>query len=197
MTSDTTKTARVEILYFSGFGHTQKQAEALHEGAAATTGAGLWAVDDTGTLGDDGWAALDAAGAIVFGSPTYMGGPAWQLKKVIDESSKRWMERAWVDKLAGGFTNSAGLVGDKGETLGAFQILAAQHGMLWVPLNQTPANVMASTADDVNWAGANVGAMAISPADAGPDQAPRKGDLESARLYGQRIATLVRDGISR
>ena len=32
------------------------------------------------------------------------------------------------------------------------------------------------------------GAMAISPSDASAEQAPGKGDLETARLFGKRVA---------
>ncbi|MFO6089736.1 flavodoxin family protein, partial [Pseudomonas aeruginosa] len=35
-------------------------------------------------------ARLVEADAIVFGSPTYMGGPAWQFKKFADATSKLW-----------------------------------------------------------------------------------------------------------
>ncbi len=32
------------------------------------------------------------------------------------------------------------------------------------------------------------GALAVSPSDASPEEAPRKGDLETARLLGARVA---------
>ncbi|EPO6698409.1 flavodoxin family protein, partial [Pseudomonas aeruginosa] len=35
-------------------------------------------------------ARLVEADAIVYGSPTYMGGPAWQFKKFADATSKPW-----------------------------------------------------------------------------------------------------------
>ena len=54
--------------------------------------------------------ALDAADAIIFGSPTYMGMASWQFKKFADATSKRWFTSAWKDKVAGGFTISATLI---------------------------------------------------------------------------------------
>ena len=60
---------------------------------------------------------LAAADAIVFGSPTYMGGVSWQFKKFADASSKPWYVQAWRNKLAAGFTNSATLNGDKFSSL--------------------------------------------------------------------------------
>lgn len=183
--------ARIEIISYSGFGHTLKQAQAVLEGAKSEGEARLWTIPDDGVMPEEFWDAADAADCLVFGSPTYMGGPAWQFKRFADESSKRWMEGTWLDKFAGGFTNSASPVGDKGETINYFRTLAGQHGMLWVPLAQPPANTLASTPNDRNWAGGSGGALAISPADASPDQAPRAGDLLSARDYGARLAQIA------
>jgi NAD(P)H dehydrogenase (quinone) len=79
-------TASTVIVYHSGYGHTRRMAEAVAEGAGCV----LYAIDADGNIADDGWAALDAADAIIFGSPTCMGGPSWQFKKFADTSSKAW-----------------------------------------------------------------------------------------------------------
>lgn len=181
--------AKIEIVYFSGFGHTTKQAEAIAQGAGPN--ARLWQVPEDGIVSQDTWAALDAADAIIFGSPTYMGGPAWQFKRFADESSKRWMGQDWADKLMGGFTNSASTNGDKGSTMLFFATLAAQHSGLWVSLSQMPANTMDSTPEHTNWGGGSFGPLATSPSDSSPDQGPRAGDLDSARQYGARVLKLL------
>jgi NAD(P)H dehydrogenase (quinone) len=36
------------------------------------------------------------------------------------------------------------------------------------------------------------GALAVSPSDASAEEAPRKGDLETARLLGVRVAELAK-----
>ncbi|WP_031191886.1 flavodoxin family protein, partial [Streptomyces peucetius] len=74
---------------------------------------------------------LDAADAIVFGSPTYMGTASGAFHVFAEATSKRWATRAWQDKLAAGFTNSGSKSGDKLHTLQFFTVLAAQHGMHW------------------------------------------------------------------
>ncbi|MFY0597369.1 MAG: flavodoxin family protein [Cognatishimia sp.] len=188
--------ARIEIIYFSGYGHTTNQANAVFEGAQAAGNAQLWQIPEDGVIDETVWTALDNADAVIFGSPTYMGGPAWQFKRFADESSNRWMEQAWKDKFAGGFTNSASAVGDKGETINYFRTLAGQQGMLWVPLAQMPANTLESGPEDRNWLGGSGGALALSPSDASAEQAPRAGDLASARDYGRRIALIAESKIS-
>ena len=76
------------IVYHSGYGHTRRMAEAVADGAAGTP----VAIDAQGAIPEDGWRTLDAADAIVFGSPSYMGGPSWQFKRFADGSSRRAVE---------------------------------------------------------------------------------------------------------
>jgi NAD(P)H dehydrogenase (quinone) len=177
--------ANVAVVFHSGYGHTKRMAEYVAKGA----GADLIEVDAEGNITEAQWATLDAAKAIVFGSPTYMGMVSWQFKKFADATSKRWFTMAWKDKLFGGFTNSASLNGDKGSTMHYFVTLAMQHGGLWAGVGIPPANTSAATRQDVNNIGSAMGAMAISPSDKGAD-AMSDGDLETARLYGERIAKL-------
>lgn len=182
--------AKVVIVYHSGYGHTKKQAEAVHAGAAAVAGAQVetLAINGDGLLPDEAWHTLAAADAIVFGSPTYMGMVSWQFKRFADASSKAWFTQQWKDKLAAGFTNSASTSGDKLSTLHYMYTLAMQHGMLWVGTGMMPANHSTNGRTDLNWIGAFSGAMAVSHADVGPDQAPPEGDLATARAFGERVA---------
>lgn len=180
MTSDSSRTV---IVYHSGYGHTQRIAEAVAEGARGT----LVAIDAEGNVPEAGWDALALADAIIFGSPTYMGGPSWQFKKFADASSKPWFADVWKDKVFGGFTNSASINGDKLNTLQYFVLLVGQHGGLWVSLAVKPANVKASKRDDPNRMGSYIGPMAQCDADAAPEEMSA-GDLETSRLYGARVA---------
>lgn len=178
--------SRVVVVYHSGYGHTQRMAQAVAQGANAE----LIAIDAEGNLPAGGWEQLEAADAIVFGSPTYMANVSWQFKKFADASSKPWFAQKWKDKLAGGFTNSAGMNGDKQNVLLAMFSLAMQHGMLWVGQGLMPANTKAAQRDDVNYLVSYAGAIAQSPSDGGA-QDMSAGDLETARLYGQRVAELA------
>lgn len=182
--------SRIAVVYFSGYGHTARQAEAVAAGARSVSGAevDVLAIDSQGDLPDGGFDVLAAADAIIYGSPTYMGGPAWQFKKFADASSKPWFTQVWKDKLAAGFTNSASVNGDKYATINYFWTLAMQHGQLWVGTGLMPANTKVHGPADVNWTAGFGGAMAISPSDASADEAPRSGDLETARLLGVRVA---------
>lgn len=181
---------KIAIVYFSGYGHTAKQAEAVEKGAAGVHGAEVTVlrIDEHGELPHNGWDVLVAQDAIIYGSPTYMGGAAWQFKKFADASSKPWFSSAWKDKVAAGFTNSASVNGDKFSTINYFFTLSQQHGQIWIGTGLLPANKKENGPSDVNWTAGSAGALAISPSDASPDEAPRHGDLETARLLGERVA---------
>ncbi len=179
----------VVVVYHSGYGHTKKQAEAVHAGAAGVAGtqAHLIAIGADGELPAGGWETLAAADAIIMGSPTYMGMASWQFKKFADTSSKAWFGQAWKDKIAGGFTNSAAMTGDKHSTLHYFFTLAMQHSMIWVGTGLMPASAKSATRNDINYLGSLAGAMATTPSDASAEEVV-SGDMETAKLYGARIA---------
>lgn len=179
------------IIYHSGYGHTSKQTEAIREGVASVVGvsASLISIDPDGNIPEASWEILKTASAIIFGSPTYMGGPSWQFKKFADASSKPWFQQLWKDKIAAGFTNSATINGDKFSTISYFITFAMQHSMIWIGTGLMPSNKKDSSRNDVNWLGGFSGALAQSPSDSSPDEGPLPGDLETARLLGVRVAT--------
>ena len=167
------------VIFHSGYGHTQRVAQFVAEGADAQ----LVTIDADGNITDAEWAALDAAVAIIMGSPTYMGMASWQFKKFADASSKKWYTSAWKDKVAGGFTCSSQPSGDKLSTLQYFITLAMQQGMIWV-------GQPAMNDGTINRIGSNSGVMAqvgpTSPAEDIP-----QGDLDTAKAYGARVAQVA------
>ena len=176
----------VIIVYHSGYGHTQRMAQSVAEGS----GGQLIAVDADGNLPAGGWEQLNAADAIIFGSPTYMGGVSWQFKKFADASSRPWYAQAWKDKLFAGFTNSAAMNGDKFSSLSYMMTLAMQHGGIWVGLGVLPSNSKSAARNDPNFLGSYSGAIAQSPSDASvADMLP--GVLETARGCGRRVAEVA------
>jgi NAD(P)H dehydrogenase (quinone) len=119
---------RIAIVFHSGYGHTRRFAEHVREGVAASgVTVESIAIDSDGNVEDAAWQTLRDSDAIIFGTPTYMGGPSWQFKKFADASSKQWFAMDWKGKVAAGFTNSASTTGDKESTLHYLVTLASQH----------------------------------------------------------------------
>lgn len=183
----------VAIVHHSGFGHTRKQADAVRSGVEGNVdvSASTILIDAEGNLPAAAWDELLTADAIIFGAPTYMGSVSWQFKKFADASSKPWFGQAWKDKIAAGFTNSASMNGDKHSTLHYMITLAMQHGMLWVGTGMLPSNNKEATRNDINFLGSYAGAIAQSPSDATPAEGPLPGDLETAILFGKRVAQIA------
>ena len=171
--------SKTVVVYHSGYGHTQRVAQFVAEGAKAQ----LIAIDADGHVSDADWTAINAADAIIFGSPTYMGMVSWQFKKFADATSKQWMSGAWKDKVAGGFTISASPSGDKLSTIQYFITLAMQQGMVWIGQAQPNDG-------SINRLGSSSGVMAqVGPTSPAADIP--QGDLDTGKAYGARVAHMA------
>ncbi|MBD2318169.1 flavodoxin family protein [Phormidium tenue] len=184
----------IAIVYFSGSGHTHLTAEAIAVGSRKVTHHvdllritgeqitnGRWQDDEI-------MAKLNQADAIIFGSPTYMGGVAAQFKAFLDAASSAWFTQQWKDKIAAGFTHSSSLSGDKQGTLIYLSIYAAQHGMVWIGAGEHPSSYQGKT-DGVNRLGSFLGTMGQTPMNlSGGEAVLDSGDRLTAEYFGQRIA---------
>jgi NAD(P)H dehydrogenase (quinone) len=141
-------TINVGVIYFSGTGKTAAMAEAILAGAQSVADTTVHDLRITGAMINEGrWdnaAFLETLGnceAVLFGTPTYMGGPAAQFKTFADALGEAWYTRSWSGKVAGGFTTSGGLSGDKQGTLLYLTTLAMQLGMIWVGQDSIPGQM--------------------------------------------------------
>ncbi len=167
------------LAYFSG----GRRTEALAHEIATGTGRACRLIDVTG-IGDADWQALDDAPAILFGSPTYMGGVAGGFAQFLEDCSARWEPARWTDKIAGGFTTASHGSGDKLSSLIRMAIFAAQMRMIWVGQGETGAPIVPDN-PGINADGSWLGLMATDPGDG---QFLSTGDAETARRFGARIA---------
>jgi NAD(P)H dehydrogenase (quinone) len=189
--------SKIAIVYYSGTGSTALLAEAVARGAGAVPDTEVELHRIVGSQIKEGrWSddavlsKLNEADAIIFGTPTYIGGVAAQLKAFIDATGGVWYQRLWKDKLAGGFTISGSPSGDKQGTLGYLQILASQHGMTWVNSDLLPGYTY-GTPDGANRLGSFSGVIARNetPQGAAPELHP--GDAAFGEAYGRRVAELA------
>lgn len=172
---------RVVIVYFSSMGHTEAIARSVQRGVEQIEGVDAELVRVQDIEGDGAWARLDSADTLVFGTPTYMGAVAADFKKFMDQSGSRWFERAWMDKLAAGFTVGGGLSGDKQGTLQSLQTFASQHGMVWVSMG------VGVREPDLDRLSSSIGLMSQA-GNAPAEQTPPPEDHATAEAFGVRIA---------
>lgn len=173
---------QVAIVYFSATGVTAHLAQGVQRGAEEAADVAMVRIVGADIVegryrNRETFAQLDAADAVIFGSPTFMGGPAAEFKAFADATSDRWSAQAWAGKLAGGFTSGGQPNGDQSATLGYFAILAAQHGMLWCGIKSAEGDT------GLNRLGVAQGLAAQGTADAAPPE-----DMETAAHLGRRIA---------
>lgn len=177
------------IAYHSGFGHTARLAEAVAAGARES-GADV-TVLPVDVLTEQGWAVLDGADGIIFGTPTYMGNVSAAFQAFTEQTGRRCQEGTWRDKVAAGFTNSGGKSGDKLQTLLSLAVFAAQHHMHWVNLGLVAGwNSSAASEQDLNRLGFFIGAGGQTDVDAGPEQV-HDADIRTCRHLGRRVATVT------
>jgi multimeric flavodoxin WrbA len=181
--------SKIAVVYHSGFGHTAAIAKAVARGAASVDGieAQLISVTDI----DRHWNDLKLVDAIIFGTPTYMGGVSAPFKAFMDVSSKVWATQDWKDKVAAGFTHSASQGGDKFNTVTQLFTFAMQHGMIWTGLGLLPGNNSSKgSVNDLNRLGSSTGALTQSSADQGADVIIDS-EFKTAEHLGKRVALVT------
>lgn len=142
---------------------------------------------------------INAADAIIFGSPTYFGSISAEMKDFFDNSNV-FRAKLWRNKIAAAFTHSTALNGDKLMTLMQIMIFAMQHGMIWVGQDLLPDEIVhipkewndiAEGSLEANKLGSWIGCMSQSNSRNGVEMS--KSDLLTARIFGQRIALVTKN----
>ncbi len=178
----------ITIAYHSGYGHTKKVAEHVAAGANSVEGVKAVLLDvttvDAAIEGyESGWELLNASQGIIFGTPTYMGGPSGPFKMFADATSKAWFGGAWKDKIAAGFTNSMSNAGEKKTTLYYLATLAAQQEMIWVSVGIKN--------DGTNNRNGYYLGLGTQSDNAPAEETPGKADLDTSEKFGARVAEAV------
>ena len=181
--------SKIAVVYHSGYGHTAAIAKAVARGAADVEGIDVQRISVTEI--DKHWDDLKLADAIIFGTPTYMGGVSASFKAFMDASSKVWATQDWKDKIAAGFTHSASHGGDKFNTVTQLFTFAMQHGMIWTGLGLLPGNNSSKgSVNDLNRLGSSTGALTQSSADQGADVIIDS-EFKTAEHLGKRVALVT------
>lgn len=153
--------AKVLIVYYSSTGNTAKMAEAVAEGVKQE-GIEVAVKKVAQTKAED----LLKPEGIIIGSPTYYGGPAAEIKKLLDESVK--FHGKLEEKIGGAFSSSANIGGGNETTIMDIIKAFLIHGMI----------VQGTSKGD------HYGPVAIG--------VPDRRAIAQCKRLGQRVACLVR-----
>lgn len=144
---------KVYIVYYSTYGHVEKLAHQIKEGAASVEGveAKLWQVPETlpeAVLTKMGAppksdvpiitpAELAEADGFIFGFPTRFGMMAAQFKAFLDGTGGLWRTQELAGKPAGIFYSTGSQGGGQETTPLTAITQLAHHGMIFVPIGYT------------------------------------------------------------
>jgi NAD(P)H dehydrogenase (quinone) len=194
---------KVLVVYYSAYGHVEKMAEAVAEGARAVAGtevtikrvpelvpddaarkAGMKVDQKAPIAKPDELADYDA---VIFGTPTRFGNMAAQMRNFLDQTGPLWTRGALVGKVGSVFCSTASQHGGQETTLTSFHTTLLHHGMIIVGLPYTFKDL--ATLREVT-GGTPYGASCVTGAGA-ELRMPTALELEMCRFQGEHVARIT------
>jgi NAD(P)H dehydrogenase (quinone) len=189
---------KVLVLYYSAYGHIEKMAEAVAEGARAAGAevdikrvpelvpedvarASYYKLDQAAPIAKiEDLADYDA---IIIGTGTRFGRITSQMANFLDQAGGLWAKGALHGKVGGAFTSTATQHGGQETTLFSIITNLLHFGMVVVGMNYGFAGQM--RLDEVT-GGSPYGATTITGGDGA--RQPSQNELDGARYQGRQIA---------
>jgi NAD(P)H dehydrogenase (quinone) len=192
---------KVLVLYYSSYGHIERMAEAIAEGAreagasvdikrvpeivppevAQKSGFKLDQAAPIATVDD-----LANYDAIVLGTPTRFGNMAAQMKNFLDQTGGLWFQGKLIGKVGSVFTSTASQHGGQESTILSTHTVLLHHGMVVVGL---PYSFQGQTILSEITGGSPYGASTIAASDG--SRQPSENELAGARFQGRHVAEIA------
>jgi NAD(P)H dehydrogenase (quinone) len=193
---------KVLVLYYSTYGHIERMAYAVAEGAREVSGveADVMRVAETvpEEVARQHHFKLDQSApvakpqdltrydAVIVGCGTRYGGMASQMRNFWDQTGQLWMQGALVGKVASAFASSGTQHGGNETTLITAFPLFMHHGMVYVGL---PYSCQAQMGLDEIKGGSPYGATTIAGGQG--ERMPSEQELGMARFQGRHVAGIA------
>jgi NAD(P)H dehydrogenase (quinone) len=202
-----TDKAKVQVVFYSMYGHIYRMAEAVAEGARSVPGVevSMFQVPELApadVLEKSGAAAarkafahipvakvdqLGEADAIIFGTPTRYGNMCAQMRNFMDQTGGLWMKNALVDKVGSVFVSTATQHGGQETTITSFHTTLLHLGMVIVGVPYSEQRQM--TVGEIT-GGSPYGASTIAGGDG--SRSPSENELAIARFQGKHVAEIAK-----
>jgi NAD(P)H dehydrogenase (quinone) len=197
---------KVQVIFYSMYGHVHKMAEAVVEGAKQVPDAEVSLYQVPELMPDDvlekyGAKAAKAglakipiakvdqlaeADAIIFGTPTRFGNMAAQMRNFLDQTGGLWAKGSLIGKIGSVFASTGSQHGGQETTITSFHTTLLHHGMVivGVPYSESGLTNMLDISG-----GTPYGATTL----AGPDgsRQPSENELKIARYQGKHVAEIA------
>jgi NAD(P)H:quinone oxidoreductase type IV len=197
--------AKVQVIFYSMYGHVYKMAEAVAAGARdAHADVQLYQVQEL--VPDDVLERMGAkaarqafahipvakpeqmaeADALIFGTPTRFGNMCAQMRNFFDQTGQLWFKGGLVGKVGSVFTSTASQHGGQETTITSFHSTLLHHGMIIVGVPYTESGLL--NMDDIT-GGTPYGASTLAKADG--SRHPSDNELKIARFQGRHVAEIA------
>ncbi|MFP4373039.1 MAG: NAD(P)H:quinone oxidoreductase [Spirochaetaceae bacterium] len=199
---------KVLIVFYSMYGHIQTMAEAVAEGARAVSGTEVEIKRVPETLSGDiieamgaadaqkaiaqkydevTHADLEAADAIIIGTPTRFGNMIGQMREFLDSTGPLWARGALTGKVGSVFTSTQTQHGGQEITILTTHVTLFHLGLVLVglPYDKFPGQM---TMDEIT-GGSPYGATTLAGEDG--SRMPSENELEGARIQGRHVAEIA------
>jgi NAD(P)H dehydrogenase (quinone) len=197
---------KIQIIFYSMYGHIYRMAEAVAEGARQASGAEVSlyqvqelvpeaALERTGAkkareafahipFGDPKHLA-DADG-IIIGTPTRFGNMAAQMRNFLDQTGGLWAKGALIGKVGSVFTSTGGQHGGHETTITSSHVTLLHLGMIIVGVPYSCQEL--SNMDEIT-GGSPYGAGTLAGNDG--SRQPSENELAIARFQGRHVAEIT------
>ena len=198
---------KVQVVFYSMYGHVYRMAEAVAEGARSVPGVDVVLRQVPETLPDDVIAKMGAAearkafahvpvadtadlpkaDAVIFGTPTRFGNMCAQMRAFLDRTGGLWAKGALVGKVGSVFVSTGTQHGGQETTITSFHTTLLHHGMVIVgcPYTEPGLTNMAEITG-----GSPYGAGTLADGDG--SRLPSANELAIARFQGAHVAAIAR-----
>jgi NAD(P)H dehydrogenase (quinone) len=196
---------KVNVVFYSMYGHIYKMAEAVAEGAKST-GAQVGVFQIAETLPDNvleqygakaakaafakvpvaTLATLTEADAIIFGTPTRFGNMAGQMRNFLDSTGQIWFSGGLIGKVGSVFASTASQHGGQETTITSFHSTLLHHGMIVVGVPYSDKALLDISAVS---GGTPYGATTIAGGDG--SRQPSENELHIAKFQGKHVAEIT------
>ena len=198
---------RVQIIFYSLYGHVYRMAEAVAQGVREVQGAEVSLYQVPELLPDDVLQKMGAveakkafahvpiakvdqlpnADAIIFGAPTRYGNVVSQIQAFIDATGQLWLKGALIGKVGSVFTSTATQHGGQETTIRSLHTELFHHGLVVVGVPYSCTELM--NMNEIT-GGSPYGAGTLAGSDG--KRLPSENELAIARFQGRHVAEITR-----
>ena len=198
---------RIDVVFYSMYGHVYTLAEAVAEGAREHPDAEAKLYQVPELMPDE---ALEQSGAkqarqafahvptakpeqlgqadaIIFGTPTRFGNMCAQMRNFLDRTGSLWANGALIGKVGSVFTSTASQHGGQETTLTSFHTTLLHHGMIIVGVPYSEQRLV--NMDEIT-GGTPYGATTITRGDG--SRQPSENEFAIARTQGRWVAEITK-----